>query len=94
MLKGPKRSFVVFLVILDLGVESSSKNAPNGTKKFRKQNLLKSKKTCSKGNKNCSLTKCVPNPTKYGTKGARNVRKGKIAPNQADEELLAFMLND
>ena len=33
MLKGPKRSFVVLLVlVLDLGVESSSKIVPNKTK--------------------------------------------------------------
>ena len=35
MLKGPKRSFVVVLLLS--GVESSAKNVPNGTKNVREQ---------------------------------------------------------
>ena len=41
MLKGPKRSFVVVVVVIVIGVvETCVKNAPNGTKYVRVQNLL------------------------------------------------------
>ena len=49
MLKGPKRSFVVvvvLLVLVVLGVESSSKNVPNGTK------IVQGNKKCAQGTKN------------------------------------------
>ena len=64
MLKGPKRSFVVVVLLL-VGVESSSKNVTKVTKNVREQNLLQSEQNflqreqkkfanqiCSKWNKN------------------------------------------
>ena len=49
MLKGPKRSFVVLvLVVVVLGVESSSKNVPNGTK------IVQENKKCSYHSKRSS----------------------------------------
>ena len=54
MLKGPKRSFVVVLVlVLDLGVESSSKNVPNRTKN------VQGNKKCAREQKMCKGTKNV-----------------------------------
>ena len=52
MLKGPKRSFVVLVVVLvlDLGVESSSKNVPNETK-----NVIYGTKNDTNGTKNVLL---------------------------------------
>ena len=85
MLKGPKRSFVVVVLVLVLGVESSSKNVTNVTKKFREQNLLQSEqkmlqieqkkfanKICSKKNKKCY-------------KGNRKYSVVKIAPNRIEK---------
>ena len=51
MLKGPKRSFVVLVVVLvDLGVESSSKIVPNETKNvtYGTKNVTKVTKNVSK----------------------------------------------
>ena len=47
MLKGPKRSFVV-VVVLVLGVKSKAKNVPNG------KIILLGNKKCSEWNKNCA----------------------------------------
>ena len=55
LLKGPKRSFVVLLVVaLLLGVESGSKNVTNGTKSVSEQILFQ----------NCSLV--GPRATYFG----------------------------
>ena len=53
MLKGPKKSFVV--VVLVLGVKKLVKNALNGTKNVRKQNLLQIEQKICKGTKNVLL---------------------------------------
>ena len=66
ILKGPERSFVVVVVVLLLGVESSSKKVINITKNVREPNLLQSEqemlqrvqkmfanKICFKSNKKC-----------------------------------------
>ena len=43
MLKGPKRSVVVAVVVVVLGVEIWLKNVPNETNNIRKQKLIQSK---------------------------------------------------
>ena len=57
-------SFVVLVVFLVLGVDSNSKNATNGTKSVREQNILhKEQKMCA--------NKFIPNRTKNATKGLK-----------------------
>ena len=65
MLKGPKRSFVVVvvLVVVVLGVESSSKNVPNGTK------IVQGNKKCTREHKMCNEQKLC--------KGTKNVLENK-----------------
>ena len=65
MLKGPKRSFVVLcvvvvaliLVLVLLGMESSSKNVTKVTKNVRKQNLLQSDKKMLHSEQNVFVNK-------------------------------------
>ena len=52
MLKGPKRSFVVVVLVL-LGVETWAKNAPNGTKKIRELKMFANENHCLM----CSLSR-------------------------------------
>ena len=64
MLKGPKRSFVV--VVLVLGVETWVKNALNGTKNVRKQNLLQIEQKMCMGTKNVQGNKKCASVAHYG----------------------------
>ena len=58
MIKGPKSSFVVVIVLHLVGsVESWAKNVLNGTKNVRKQICSKSKNKCYERNKKCSQWK-------------------------------------
>ena len=62
MIKGPKSSFVVVVVIvlhLVGSVESWAKNVLNGTKNVRKQICSKSKNKCYERNKKCSQWKLL-----------------------------------
>ena len=58
MLKGPKRSFTVVLV---LGVESSSKNVAKGTKNFREQNLFQLEQNMFQKEQRMFAIKVAPN---------------------------------
>ena len=71
--KGPNWIFVAVVVVVVLGVQSSSKNVPRATKNVRELFLIQ---------KRITRSKFVLNQTKNVSKGTKNISKWKLLQNK------------
>ena len=85
LLKGPKRSFVVLVLVL--GVESSSKNVTNGTNSVCKQNVLHNEQKMFQREQKMFANKICSTMNKKPWNGNKKCLRTKLLPNRTKNKV-------